>query len=59
MDDAILETIRKLAEEHGLDPETLMAAFASGDMPEELEQAMNAVLVDLGTFSQALGKLGK
>lgn len=57
MDDALREQIRTLAEQHGLDPAVLESAFSSGDMPEELEQAMTLILGDISLFHQALGDL--
>lgn len=57
MDDALREKIRTLAEENNLDPQTLEATLNSGNMPEELQQSMAAVLADIGLFSEALGKL--
>lgn len=59
MDDAQREQIRRLAEENGLDPAALEAVFFSGDMPEELEQAIAAVLGDVGLFGKALEELNK
>lgn len=59
MDDAQREHIRRLAVDNNLDPAALEALFLSGEIPEELEQAMAAVLGDVGLFGQALEKLDK
>ena len=54
MDESLRETVRALAEKHGLDPELLEASLLSGDIPEELAQGMAEVLDDIGRFSEAL-----
>lgn len=59
MEEGLREQIRTLAEANNLDPEALEAALVSGDMPDEMLQAMQAVLGDLDLFGTALDKLGK
>lgn len=59
MDDSIRQSLRKLAEEHGLDLELLEQALLSGDIPESLAQSMAEVLGDIGRFDEASGKLEK
>lgn len=56
MDETLREKIRALAEAHGLAPEVLEKALLSGEMPEELAQAMAAVLGDVGRFGKVAGQ---
>lgn len=57
MDEDLRETLRRLAEEHGLDLELLEQAMLSGDIPESLARAMGDVLDDVARFGEAVGKL--
>ncbi len=57
MDDALRKQIQALAEQHGIDPARLEEIFASGAIPQELEQALATVLGDVGFFDEALKKL--
>lgn len=57
MDEKLLEQIRALATENGLDPAELERLFAGRAMPEELMAAMSTALGDVGLFAEALSKL--
>ncbi|WP_319470425.1 hypothetical protein [uncultured Pseudodesulfovibrio sp.] len=59
MDDALREKIRVLAEKNGLAPEVLEEMLGTGTVPEELEQAMTALMGDISRFAQALDGLDK
>ncbi|QGY40072.1 hypothetical protein GM415_08010 [Pseudodesulfovibrio cashew] len=56
MDDPRRDAIRQLAEQNGLDPAELEAALLSGDIPEPLLRAMEAVLGDIELFAEAVTK---
>ncbi|ADU63987.1 MAG: hypothetical protein KUA35_06990 [Pseudodesulfovibrio sp.] len=51
MDKPLEDSIRALAGEHGIDPQRLLAGFASVDMPPELALAVAAVLGDIDAFA--------
>ncbi|BCS88733.1 hypothetical protein [Pseudodesulfovibrio sediminis] len=57
MDDTTADLIRALAEKNGLDPDTILAIETADGLPEELRDAMAAVLGDLTMFGQALDAL--
>jgi hypothetical protein len=53
MDKTLEDSIRALAGDHGIDPQKLLAGFASVDMPPELVRAVAAVLGDIDAFAVA------
>ncbi len=59
MDENLRKKIRTFAEENGLDPDELEVTLGTDALPLELEQAMDAVLGDVGRFAQALDRLDK
>lgn len=59
MDEELREKIRNLAEEKGLDPAVLEAAFLSSEIPQELQEAMTTVVGDVALFEKALSQLDK
>lgn len=59
MDEALREQIRQLAESNGLDPAALEPLFQSGEVPDEVQEAIAAVLGDVELFDKALSGLDK
>nr|WP_321259580.1 hypothetical protein [uncultured Pseudodesulfovibrio sp.] len=59
MDEKTIEELRTLAEENGIDPEVLLAIAEADGLPEDLQNAIAAVLGDVATFGHALDKLDK
>ncbi|MUM76578.1 hypothetical protein GKC30_02895 [Pseudodesulfovibrio sp. F-1] len=53
MDKQLEDAIRTLAEGHGVNPEVLLAGFASVDMPPELARTVAAVLDGIDGFSDS------
>lgn len=51
MDKTLEDSIRALAQGHGVDPDALLAGFASVDMPPELARTVAAVLGDIDGFN--------
>ncbi|MFH1913181.1 MAG: hypothetical protein ABIK45_02760 [Pseudomonadota bacterium] len=51
MDKHLETAIRTLAEGHGVNPDALLAGFASVDMPPELARTVAAVLDGIDGFS--------
>lgn len=51
MDKTLEDAIRALAGAHDIDPHTLLAGFASVDMPPELARTVAAVLGDIDAFA--------
>lgn len=51
MDKTLEDSIRALAADHGIDPHTLLAGFASVDMPPELARTVAAVLGNIDAFA--------
>ncbi|WP_338668499.1 hypothetical protein [Pseudodesulfovibrio methanolicus] len=54
MDETTLQELRALAEQHGIDPDQLLAIAGADGLPEALSAAMAEVLGDLTIFGQAL-----
>lgn len=54
MEESVRQAILTLAEKSGVDADMLLAAFSSGDMPDELQQAVTAVLGDVDLFDRAV-----
>lgn len=59
MDEKTIEELHTLAEENGIDPEALLAIANADGLPENLQDAIAAVLGDVATFGHALNKLDK
>jgi len=57
MDEKNIEEIRKLAEENGIAPDALLAIAETDGLPENLRDAIAAILGDIATFGHALDKL--
>jgi len=57
MDEKNIEEIRKLAEENGIDPDALLSIAEADGLPENLQDAIAAILGDIATFGHALDKL--
>jgi len=59
MDEAALKKIVETAKENGIDPKDLLSTIDTGNLPNELQDAIAAILGDVSTFGQALDKLDK
>lgn len=59
MDQVLREQIRQLAESNGLNPAAMESLFQSGELPNEVQEAIAAVLGDVELFDKALSGLDK
>lgn len=59
MDEATLDKIREAAKQNGIDPDELIKAVQTDALPPEFQDAIYAIMGDLGTFGEALRKLDK
>ncbi|WP_319541732.1 hypothetical protein [uncultured Pseudodesulfovibrio sp.] len=57
MDKKNIEELRRLAEANGIDPDTLLAIAETDGLPDNLQEAIAAVLGDIAMFGHALDKL--
>ncbi|MBI9078502.1 MAG: hypothetical protein JEY79_02020 [Pseudodesulfovibrio sp.] len=50
MDKTTLDRIRTIATNNSIDPNELLAAMETGNLPEELQDVMAAVVSDIALF---------
>ena len=59
MDETTRNTIVALAEQNGIAPDQLLAIATADGLPQDLQQAMAAILGDITIFGHALDKLDR
>jgi len=59
MDEATLDRIRAAARQNSIDPDELLAAVNTRELPDELQDVIAAILGDIGIFGKEPGEQDK